>query len=296
MDVTVGSDGGGSQDPFATAFRRTSRATDWVHVDTVPLAFDGFHPQGLTRAGDRWFLSSVEIIEPTERHHRNRPGGHDRSPGKGFGHVFVLDGAGNLLEDLVLGGGDRYHPGGIDTDGCSVWVPVAEYRPGSATVLHRIDTATLAVDEAFAVDDHVGAVVRDPGSGLVHGVSWGSRQLYTWTLTGEEVDRRANRGHFVDYQDARAVGDGLALCSGVAVLPTASGAETELGGLALLELGTGALVHEVPVPRFSRAGHAVLRNAAHVELDGAVLRLWAAPDDGDEGEGTQLLVFEADVS
>lgn len=110
------------------------------------------------------------------------------------------------------------------------------------------------------------------------------------------MDRRANPGHFVDYQDARAVGDGLAVCSGVAVLPTATGAETELGGLALLELGTGALVHEVPVLRFSRAGHAVLRNAVHVELDDAVLRLWAAPDDGDEGEGTQLLVFEADVS
>jgi hypothetical protein len=94
-----------------------------------------------------------------------------------------------------------------------VWVPVAEYRPGSRSIVYRLDPKSLQVTEAFRVDDHVGGVVRDPRTNRVHGVSWGSRTEYTWTPAGRETS-------------------------------------------------------------------------------GAVMRMFAAPDDGEERAGTELLVFE----
>ena len=119
---------------IAPLVRGIDRTTGWEHVATIPLVFDTFHPQGLARVGDRLFLSSVEILEPTERYPEPLDG-YDRTPGRGVGHLFVLDLEGNLLADVVLGEGDVYHPGGIDTDGTSVWVPVAEYRPDSASIV-----------------------------------------------------------------------------------------------------------------------------------------------------------------
>jgi hypothetical protein len=37
------------------------------------------------------------------------------------------------------------------------------------------------------------------------------------------------------------------------------------------------------------------RNPVHLETDGARLRLWAAPDDGEEVNGTEILVYETSV-
>lgn len=279
---------------LASAFRSTSRSTDWELVEALPLAFDAFHPQGLVRVGDRLFLSSVEILEPTERY-PEPVDGYDRSPGRGVGHLFVLDLEGNLLQDLVLGEGDSYHPGGIDSDGTSVWVPVAEYRPDSRSIVYRVDLASLEVQEVFRVEDHIGGVVHDSARGTVHGVSWGSRRLYTWTSTGRELARQANGSHFIDYQDCQGVAGGQMLCGGIATIENREGEPLELGGLALLDLGDGRVVHEVPVAGLSPAGHVLTRNPVHVEAEGTNLVLWAAPDDGDEAPGAQLLRYEATV-
>jgi hypothetical protein len=172
-------------------------------------------------------------------------------------------------------------------------VPVAEYRPASSGIVYRVAADTLAVEELFRIDDHVGGVVHDPLTGLLHGVSWGSRRLYTWTPAGAELTRRTNPGHFIDYQDCQYVPPGRMPCGGVAAIATADGAGTELGGLALVDLADGRTVHEVPIARFSPAGHAVTRNPVHVDVDGTTLRLWAAPDDGDEAGGTELLLYAA---
>ena len=87
-------------------------------------------------------MSTVEIIEPPVRY-PEPVDGYDRTPGRGGGHVLVLDRQGNLLKDVTLGEGTIYHPGGIDFDGESVWVPVAEYRPNSEAIVYRIDPRHL---------------------------------------------------------------------------------------------------------------------------------------------------------
>ncbi|WP_219417433.1 DUF6454 family protein [Pseudonocardia nigra] len=281
-------------DAVAEAFAQTTRSTEWEQVQRIPLGFPTHHPQGFALVGDRIFMSSVEILEPTERFPQPVDG-HDRTPGRGVGHVLVLDRAGNLLHDVVLGEDTIYHPGGIDFDGESVWVPVAEYRPNSRSIVYRLDPQTYEVHEAFRVDDHVGGVVRDRAGGAVHGVSWGSRTQYTWTAKGQEIGREDNPNHVLDIQDCDYAGARTQLCSGITGLPTADGGSYELGGLELRDLRDGRILHQVPFPHFSSAGHVVTRNPVALEVDGPTLRLFAAPDDGAEGAGTELLVYEAQV-
>ncbi|MGH8791962.1 MAG: DUF6454 family protein [Stackebrandtia sp.] len=278
-------------DPTADAFTQTSRSTQWEHVDSVDLPFDVHHPQGMVKVGDLFFITSVEIIEPTQPC-PDLCDGYDRTPGKGVGRLYVVDEAGNLQADVEIGEGHMYHPGGLDYDGEHLWIPVAEYRPNSHAVVYRVDPETLEVDEAFRADDHVGGVVRDQETGNVHGVSWGSRTMYKWTPRGKELAREANPGHFVDYQDCDYLAYRKMLCGGVADLAGPGGSTYQLGGLALIDLRDGRVVHEAPVAAFSPAGHSITRNPVFLEptADAEGLRLYAAPDDGAEGA---ILVYEA---
>jgi len=291
--LTVGGADAAPRDgEVATAFQSVDRSTAWTLAARIPLRFPTYHPQGFALVGDRIFLSSVEVLEAPVKYPVPQ-GGYDRTPGRGIGHVFVLDRSGQLLKDIRVGEGTVYHPGGIDFDGTDVWVPVAEYRPNSDAIVYRLDPRTLAVREEFRVHDHIGGIVRDRYDGSLHGVSWGSRRFYSWTARGEQLAMTLNPSHLIDYQDCDYVARRKALCTGVTGLPTAAGGSYELGGLALLDLADGdRIVHEVPFQKFSAAGHVATRNPVALETDGTTLRLLAAPDDGEEVAGTELLVYE----
>ncbi|GAA2118272.1 DUF6454 family protein [Actinomadura alba] len=278
----------------AQAVSKLSRSSQWSLTKRIKLGFPTYHPQGFARAGDRLLLSSVEVIEAPVRYPQPIDG-YDRSPGKGRGHVFVLDLSGRLIKDIVVGEGTIYHPGGIDVDGDSLWVPVAEYRPNSASIVYRIDLRTLRVNKVFGVRDHIGGIVPDPASGRLYGVSWGSRTFYTWDRGGRQLGRRPNTSHFVDYQDCAHAGDRAMLCTGITEYATATGAKFELGGIALIDSRSQSLEYEVPVQQWSAAGHVATRNPVHLEAAGDTLRMWAAPDDGEEPNGTEILVYETTV-
>ncbi|MDQ0757365.1 DUF6454 family protein, partial [Arthrobacter sp. B3I4] len=234
----------------------------WELRRRLPLAFPTHHPQGLTFADGRTFLSSVEVLEapaalpspPGTAPGLSPACSSAYSPGRGIGHIFVVDSRGVLVRDVRVGRGDIYHPGGIDFDGTSIWFPVAEYRPRSNSVISTLDPVTLEVRERFRVKDHVGWAVHDPESGLVRGGGWGSRRFYTWTSDGVEVSLWDNPGSFVDYQDCQYVGPGRALCSGLSVLPFADG-QSELGGVALVDFARQQILQETPVRVVSSAGH-----------------------------------------
>ena len=102
---TIATQAGGDIPRSALADRvsRLTRSTEWTRVSTISVQFRTFHPQGMVKIGDRFFVSSVEV--------------HDREAATGVGHVFQFDMSGQLLADLTLGEGAMYHPGGIDYDG-----------------------------------------------------------------------------------------------------------------------------------------------------------------------------------
>lgn len=276
----------------AEAVFRAGRAARWELVRRTPLAFATHHPQGLAFVGDRIFLSSVEILETPQR----LPGAPWATAGRGVGHVFVLDAGGSLTHDIIVGDGDCYHPGGIDFDGTSIWVPVAEYRPRSSALVLSIDPGTLVATERLRIDDHVGWIVADPESGQLHGGSWGSREFSTWDPAGDKLDGWENPSTFVDYQDAQYAGDGRVFCSGIATLTTPlKNVAGELGGIALVDFRDQRIVREMPIQVFSNAQHVATRNPFALTVDSGALMMHVAPDDGPEMTGTELLSYRATI-
>ena len=287
-------------DPVAAAFDAVTRDTKWTLVNRLKLPFPTYHTEGLAFAGDRMFLSAVQILEPTQKYPTPQ-GGYDRTPGKGIGHVFVLDREGHLQRDIILGEGDMYHPAGMDFDGTSVWVPVAQYRPNSSAIIYRIDARTLGVHKQFEVTDHVGGIVRDTATGHLVGQSWGSRRIYEWTPDGRQIAAWDNPGFFVDYQDCQTLPRRRMICGGIANLPQAptaggAGATYELGGIGLIDLRGRRIEHEVPGPLWSAANHVVTRNPFKIAAEDTTLTMWVAPDNGDEGNGTELLAYSTTVT
>jgi hypothetical protein len=272
-------------------FRAVTRESAWTEVARIPMTFPTFHPQGMVRIGDTLFVSSVEVKVPTKRY-ATPVDGYDRDPGAGVGHLFKIDlrtgRAGTLLASTTLGEGAMYHPGGVDFDGTSLWVPVAEYRPDSRTIVYRVDPQTMKATEVFRFADHVGALAFDTDTRTLHGVSWGSRRFYRWQVSadGRVADAgvpsrlaRLNPSHYVDYQDCHFAGGGLMLCGGVTVLRPTSSSTFRLGGLELVDLAAGRPVHQVPIQLWLPSGLVMTENPVWIDATASGLRAYFMPED-----------------
>jgi hypothetical protein len=286
---------------LAERVAKLSRGTQWKPVTAVPINFLTHHPQGMVKIGDTLFVSSVEIQQPTKRFPQPVDG-YDRDTGVGVGHLFKLDMKGNLIADITLGEGTIYHPGGIDYDGKYIWVPVAEYRPNSRSIVYRVDPETMKAEEMFRFADHIGGVVHNTDDKTLHGVSWGSRRFYRWSLDANgkptnaseapERLRALNTSHYLDYQDCKYVGKSRMLCSGVTemrVTPEAS--PFRLGGLDLVNLTDGRPIFQTPVLLWSASGMDMTHNPVWMEASDAGIRGYFMPED----DKSTLYVYEAEV-
>jgi hypothetical protein len=266
-----------------------TRDSSWKPVASVPIGFVTHHPQGMVKIGDAFYVSSVEIKVPTKR--LPQPvDGYDRDAGEGVGHLFKIDPAGKLVADLTLGEQSIYHPGGIDYDGRNIWVPVAEYRPNSRSIVYRVDPHSMKATEVFRFADHIGAIVHDTDDNTLHGVSWGSRRFYRWTLGGNgrianaaalpAKLRTLNTSHYLDYQDCKYAGSHRMLCTGVTELRrTPDAAPFRLGGMDLVDLRDGRPRHQVPVLLWTAAGLDMTHNPVWIEPAAAGLRCYFMPED-----------------
>jgi hypothetical protein len=274
--------------PVAERVMRLTRQSTWTQVAAVPVAFPTYHPQGMVKIGDTFVVSSVEV--------------RDRQAGRGIGHLFKMDGAGKLIGHVELGEGAIYHPGGIDFDGQHIWVPVAEYRPDSRSIVYRVDPGTMKASEILRAADHIGAIVHNTDDRTLHGVSWGSRRFYRWSLdrdgrvtnVGQSLEqlRTLNPSHYVDYQDCQYAGRRRMLCGGVTEIRQTTGAPPfRLGGLELVDLREGRPIHQVPVLLWTAGGLAMTHNPVWIEPSGSGLRAYFMPED----DSSTLYVYDVDT-
>lgn len=266
-------------DTLPEAFTALSRNERWKIVESTPLQFETWHPQGLTRAGERFYLSSVQTV--------------NRAQAEGRGHLFVFNAKGELLDRAEFGEGPIYHPGGIDFDGGSIWLSLAEYRPDSHSIVYRIDPKSLAAEEVFRFDDHLGAVVHVPAGNLLIGASWGSEWLYRWrtetTAEGEvrvpdpqEPHKLKNPVQYISYQDLQLVpGSTLILASGLQRYrqPGRGGTSLEVGGIDLIEAPTLRLKYGLPIHLWTDSGESMNRNPFLVERAGGGIQFRFVPED-----------------
>jgi hypothetical protein len=248
-----------------------TRTSAWKLVSSLPIKFPTFHPQGMVKIGDTFYVSSVD-------------------KDKGAGHLFKIDAAGNLLADLPMGEGAIYHPGGIDYDGTSIWVPVAEYRPDSRAIVYRVDPRTMKATEVLRFADHIGAIVHNTDDRTLHGVSWGSRRFYRWTLDAEgrvtnagvapEKLRTLNTSHYLDYQDCKYAGARRMVCTGVTEMRQRPDAPAfRLGGIELVDLSDGRPLHQTPVLLWTPTGFDMTHNPVWLEATPTGLRGYFMPED-----------------
>jgi hypothetical protein len=278
-----------------------TRDSAWKPVASVPIGFVTHHPQGMVKIGDTFYVSSVEVTTPTRR--LPQPvGGYDRDAGAGVGHLFKIDRAGKLLADLRLGEQTIYHPGGIDYDGRHLWVPVAEYRPNSRSIVYRVDPETMTATEVLRFADHIGAIVHNTDDRTLHGVSWGSRRFYRWTLANDgrvtnaqilpEKLRTLNTSHYLDYQDCKYAGRRRMLCTGVTELRQRPDAPPfRLGGMDLVDLQDGRPLHQVPVLLWTPGGLDMTHNPVGIEPTATGLRGYFMPED----DKSTIYVYEVEV-
>lgn len=245
--------------PLASAVLGLDRRSRWELVGARSLRFDAHHPQGMTRLAGHWWITTVDVDARQ-------------------GWVLVVDDDGALVERIAVGDGDRYHPGGTDSDGTALWVACAEYRPHSSTSVLRLAPGSPP-EPVFEVDDHVGAIARAGPDGDLVGWTWGSRRFLRWRVDGTAVTSRPNPGGFVDHQDGQWIGAGRVLCGGVGGLRLPSG-PAPVGGLALLRVDDLVVEHEVPFPGYSPSGRVGTHNPLWAEATDAHLLLHLLPDDG----------------
>lgn len=282
-------------DVIAQRVTTLTRATRWTLVTATPIRFRTFHPQGMVRIGSEIFLSSVEIRTLPKK----LPApidGHAYDAGVGVGHLFKIGADGTLLADLILGEGPIYHPGGIDYDGVSIWVPVAEYRPDSRAIIYRVSPTTMTATKVATVADHIGGLVHDVARGRIIGMSWGSRRFYDWPVRRDGSVPRAPVSHpvanidnFIDYQDCHYLGGRAMLCGGVADYPTGAAKEAPFGGIDLVDLPSHRPVWQVPIAMRAPSGRSMTQNPFWMEPTATGLRAYFIPDD----DASTLFVYDA---
>ncbi len=283
LTLVVAVAGSLSADPQSTLAERIktlTRESRWTLVASVPISFKTHHPQGVVKTREGFILSSVEVL--------------DRERSEGVGHLFKMDAAGKLVAALTLGEGAIYHPGGIDYDGTHVWVPVAEYRPNSRSIIYRVDPQTMKATEMFRFDDHIGAIVHNTDDRTLHGVSWGSRRFYRWTLDAggraSIASTTLNTSHYVDYQDCKYIGGRRMLCTGVTEMRrTPESTPFRLGGIELVDLRDGRPLHQVPVLLWTHGGMDMTHNPVWLEPTASGVRGYFIPED----DSSTLYVYEA---
>src|SRR5262245_17307687 len=80
----------GGQSTVADRVMKRTRDSAWTRVASIPIHFKTFHPQGMVKIGDTFYVSSVEVTKPTTRFAAPVEG-KDRDAGAGVGHLFKID-------------------------------------------------------------------------------------------------------------------------------------------------------------------------------------------------------------
>lgn len=195
---------------------------DLTLVRTLDLEGDTHHVQGIDLGDERLWVSSV-----------------DKESRQGYLQEFSTA-TGKLLRSATLAEGERFHPGGMSSDGKSLWIPVAEYRRHSTSVIQKRNLRSLELEFSFTVDDHIGCLAVTPTE-LIGG-NWDSREFYVWDHQGRLLRKVANPTPN-GYQDMKYF-DGKLVAAGL--LPRKTGA------IDWLDAGSFRLLQRVPIGQTSR--------------------------------------------
>lgn len=82
------------------------------------------------------------------------------------------------------------HPGGMQSDGKRLWIPLAESKRNGRSIIRVFALADMIAGRPlkpgfeFSVNDHLGALAVDAQRKLVLGANWDTEMVYVWDLGG----------------------------------------------------------------------------------------------------------------
>lgn len=82
------------------------------------------------------------------------------------------------------------HPGGMQSDGTRVWIPLAESRRNGRSIIRAFPLKDLVAgrplepESQFPVNDHIGAVAVAAGHQWLLGANWDTEKVYVWNFKG----------------------------------------------------------------------------------------------------------------
>jgi len=229
-----------------------TQSSDLKLIDEVVLHFDTHHVQGLDLTERFYFVTAV-----------------DNKQKQGWLFKINKHNAG-LHSEKELTDGNLIHPGGVQFDGRYLWIPNAEYRRESRTMIYGIDPNSLEICRSFPVDDHIGAIASDRKNHL-YGVNWDALQFYTWDLNGRLINK-VDSPTSMAYQDIKYFG-GKLLCSGH---------KGDDSAIDIIDPESWTLVKRINLPREYRKN---TLSREGMTFDG---KLYFLPDDGPD---SHIMIF-----
>ncbi len=219
----------------------------------IPLVGETYHVQGIEIDGSRLWVTSVDKVGK-----------------RGLLFEFSMP-SGTLTRSVEIQDGIRYHPGGLTSDGDSLWIPVAEYKRESTTVLQKRSKRTLQIEATLSVADHIGALAVTPDG--IAGANWDARDIYLWDNSGKQIRKVPNPSK-IAFQDMKYIG-GKLVGGGLAA--------DKSGTIVWMEWPSVKVVRRIDVGRTDR-GLAYSHEGMTIREG----KLWLLPEDGP----SRLFVFD----
>lgn len=287
--------------PLSKQGKRVAKAlmstdpNEWQLVESIDLKFDTYHPQGMLKVGDTFYITTVKV-ERRPRYTRQGKQVSVMDEGAGKGYLMQFDAGGNLLKCIELCEGAIFHPGGMDFDGRYIWVPITKYYPYSRSLIVRVDVRSHQVDKVCYVDDSIGAIIHDTDNNILVGANWDADEFLTWQLDSalEVKDaeltaaerRHANTAKHLAIQDSKYIGGGKMVGFGLK-----NGPKGRVGGFDVIDTRTFEKLRSADIELRTPRKSIVSGNPSTIEIVGDKMRLYFAPEDNK----TTLYIYQTQI-
>jgi hypothetical protein len=287
--------------PLSKQGKRVAKAlmstdpNEWQLVESIDLKFDTYHPQGMLKVDDTFYITTVKV-ERRPRYTRQGKQVSVMDEGAGKGYLMQFDAGGNLLKCIELCEGAIFHPGGMDFDGRYIWVPITKYYPYSRSLIVRVDVRNHQVEKVCYVDDSIGAIIHDTDNNILVGANWDADEFLTWQLDSalEVKDaeltaaerRHANTAKHLAIQDSKYIGGGKMVGFGLK-----SGPKGRVGGFDVIDTRTFEKLRSADIELRTPRKSIVSGNPSTIEIVGDKMRLYFAPEDNK----TTLYIYQTQI-
>ena len=287
--------------PLSKQGKRVAKAlmstdpNEWQLVESIDLKFDTYHPQGMLKVGDTFYITTVKV-ERRPRYTRQGKQVSVMDEGAGKGYLMQFDAGGNLLKCIELCEGAIFHPGGMDFDGRYIWVPITKYYPYSRSLIVRVDVRSHQVEKVCYVDDSIGAIIHDTDNNILVGANWDADEFLTWQLDSalEVKDaeltaaerRHANTAKHLAIQDSKYIGGGKMVGFGLK-----NGPKGRVGGFDVIDTRTFEKLRSADIELRTPRKSIVSGNPSTIEIVGDKMRLYFAPEDNK----TTLYIYQTQI-